>query len=105
MAVLTIETTGKMSIEDYSLRVIQKWGGGFKKNYGLVYTLAIKDRAMRFEVGTGLEELFTDTVIRSGIERLPGHLRDKDYDGAMNALIDFVEEKTAGQKFGASKKK
>jgi uncharacterized protein len=48
-------------IEDYSMRVAERWGIGTKgKDNGVLVTVAVEDRAVRIEVGGGLEGALTD---------------------------------------------
>ena len=60
--ILTVETTGGIPIEDFSIDLAHnKWKLGQKgKDNGLLFTLAVKDRTYRFEVGYGLEGFITD---------------------------------------------
>jgi len=56
--VLTVETTGELPIEQFSLKLARKWKLGQKgKDNGLLFVIAIKDKRYRFEVGYGLEHL------------------------------------------------
>ena len=53
--ILTIDTTGGLPIEQFSIELLDKWKLGKKgKDTGLLFTFALKDRAARFEVGYGL---------------------------------------------------
>jgi len=63
--VLTVETTGGVPIEDFSIDLAHnKWKLGQKgKDTGLLFTLAVKDRTYRFEVGYGLEGFITDRFV------------------------------------------
>jgi uncharacterized protein len=60
--ILTVQTTGGIPIEDFSINLAHnQWKLGQKgKDNGLLFTLAVKDRAYRFEVGYGLEGFITD---------------------------------------------
>jgi uncharacterized protein len=52
-------------IEDYSIRVAEKWRIGTKgKDNGLLVTVAVQDRAWRIEVGGGLEGEIPDALAR-----------------------------------------
>jgi uncharacterized protein len=52
-------------IEDYSIRVAEKWKIGTKgRDNGLLVTLAVQDRAWRIEVGGGLEGEIPDALAR-----------------------------------------
>jgi uncharacterized protein len=59
--ILTIDTTGGLPIEQFSIELLDKWKLGKKgKDTGLLFTFALKDRAARFEVAYGLEGFITD---------------------------------------------
>lgn len=70
IAVLTIPSLEGESLEDYSIRVAEKWQIGQKgKDSGVILVIAAKDRKLRIEVGYGLEDRITDAqssrIIRS----------------------------------------
>lgn len=61
LAVLTVDTTGDDSIEEYATRVFDAWKLGDKqRDDGLLLVMAKTDRTVRIEVGYGLEGDFTD---------------------------------------------
>jgi uncharacterized protein len=61
--ILTIETTGGLPIEQFSIELLDKWKLGQKgKDNGVLFTLALKDRAYRFDIGYGLEGVITDAA-------------------------------------------
>ena len=61
IAVLVVGTTGDETIEHYATRTFNSWGiGKADKNNGVLLLVAIDDRALRIEVGTGLEKTLTD---------------------------------------------
>jgi len=60
IAVLVVQTTGDETIEHYATRTFNSWGiGKADKNNGVLLLVAIDDRALRIEVGTGLEKILT----------------------------------------------
>ena len=67
VAVVTVDTTQPEAIEQYAVRLFKKWGIGQKgKDNGVLFLIANKDRALRIEVGYGLEGVLTDAIC-SGI--------------------------------------
>jgi len=61
IAVLVVRTTGDETIEHYATRTFNSWGiGRADKNNGVLLLVAIDDRALRIEVGAGLEKTLTD---------------------------------------------
>jgi len=61
IAVLTIPSLEGDSLEDFSIRVAEKWGIGQKgKDNGAILIISKNDRKIRIEVGYGLEGTLTD---------------------------------------------
>ena len=61
IAILTVDTTGDMSIEEFAVETFEKNGIGKKDiDNGLLIVAAIQDRKWRFEVGYGLEGILND---------------------------------------------
>lgn len=96
MAVLIVPSTKPEPIEDYTIRVAERWGGGDAERHdGVLFVLAVKDRRMRLEIGAGLESVIPDGLAATGIQGLPPFLRDGDVAGALHHIVDFVQLKTA----------
>jgi len=69
VAVLIIDTTEPFDIETYAVKLFEKWGIGRKeKDNGVLLLIAIKDRALRIEVGYGLEGAIPDAIAKIVIE-------------------------------------
>lgn len=63
VAVLIVPTTKPETIERYSIRVVDQWKLGRKGvDDGVLLLIAIQDRAIRIEVGYGLEGAITDAL-------------------------------------------
>lgn len=61
IAVLTVESIGDTTIEEYANRAYRKYGLGTKENdNGVLLILAMKDKKVRIEVGYGLEGIIPD---------------------------------------------
>jgi uncharacterized protein len=61
IAVVTVDSTQPLTIEDYAVKLFQRFGIGQKgKDNGILLLVAYKDRRMRIEVGYGLEGAVTD---------------------------------------------
>ena len=61
MAVLTINSLEGNNIENYSIKVAEKWKlGQEKEDNGALLLVSIGDRQLRIETGYGLEALLTD---------------------------------------------
>jgi len=89
IAILIINTLEGESIEEYSLRVAEKWQLGQKdKDNGVLLLIAVDDHKMRIEVGEGLEGVLTDAlssrIIRN--EMAPAFRRADFDEGVTNAI-------------------
>ena len=63
IVVLTIKSLEGESLEDFSMRVAEKWGIGQKgKDNGAILLISKNDRKLRIEVGYGLEGSLTDLI-------------------------------------------
>jgi uncharacterized protein len=61
VAVVTVDSTEPLSLEEYSVNLYKRFGIGQKgKDNGVLLLVAYKDRHMRIEVGYGLEGAVTD---------------------------------------------
>jgi uncharacterized protein len=70
VVVVTLRSLQGLPIEDFGYRLGRAWGIGEKgKNTGALLVVAPSERAVRIEVGYGLEGLLTDALSRSIIER------------------------------------
>jgi|KBSSwiStaDraftv2_1062776.scaffolds.fasta_scaffold411528_1 uncharacterized protein len=90
IAVLITGTTFPEPVEAFSIRVADAWKIGRKAvNDGVLIVVAKSDRAMRLEVGYGLEGAIPDAVAKRLIDEvfIPGFRDGKFYEG-LNAGID-----------------
>lgn len=63
LAVLTVESLGGLTVEDYSMRVVEAWRlGRADADDGLLLLIARRDRKIRIEVGHGLEGVVPDAI-------------------------------------------
>lgn len=96
IAILIIPSLAGESIEDYTLRVAEKWKLGQQdKDNGVLLLIAIDDRKMRIEVGEGLEGVLPDAISNRIIRNeMAPNFRRNDYDAgvtsAINAMISAI---------------
>jgi uncharacterized protein len=90
LAVLLVPTTAPEAIEQYALRVAEQWKIGRKKvDDGAILVIAKDDRALRIEVGYGLEGVLNDaTASRIIREIIAPRFREGDFYGGINAGLD-----------------
>lgn len=94
LAVLVVPTTGQESIEQYATRVFARWKLGRKdENDGVLVLVALKDRKMRIEVGTGLEGAITDIQAAAIIDReMAPRFRNGDYAAGLQAAVRALSQ-------------
>lgn len=99
IAVLIVASTGEDSIEAYATRVFEQWKLGRKGvDDGILLLVAKDDRALRIEVGYGLEGAVTDVqaarIIR---ERITPAFREGDFFGGIQAGTDALSGLVRGE--------
>ncbi|MFI4940598.1 MAG: TPM domain-containing protein, partial [Burkholderiales bacterium] len=99
IAVLIVGSTAPEAIEQYSLRVVEQWKLGRKKvDDGALLIVAKDDRAMRIEVGYGLEGALNDAVCKRIIsEVITPPFRQGDFYGGISAGIDSMMSVVNGE--------
>ncbi|MEO8137376.1 MAG: YgcG family protein [Betaproteobacteria bacterium] len=90
IAVLVVPTTEPETIEQYSLRVAEQWKIGRKKvDDGAILVVAKNDRALRIEVGYGLEGALSDATSKRIVsEIITPAFRQGDFNGGISAGVD-----------------
>jgi uncharacterized protein len=89
IAVLVVPTTEPETIEQYGIRVAEQWKIGRKGvDDGAILVVAMKDRALRIEVGYGLEGTLPDAVAKRIIEEhVVPRFKQGDYFGGIDAGV------------------
>jgi uncharacterized protein len=85
IAVAVVDSTGNATPENYSIDLARSWGIGDKeKDNGVLLLIALEDRTLRIEVGSGVEGELTDVTAGRIVDSvmLP-RLRANDVDGAV----------------------
>lgn len=90
LALLMVPTTAPETVEQYALRVAEQWKLGRKGvDDGVLLLVAKNDRAMRAEVGYGLEGALNDATAKRVIsEVIAPRFREGDFYGGINAGLD-----------------
>jgi len=106
IAVLMVPSTAPEPIEQYSLRVVEQWKLGRKKvDDGALLIVAKNDRALRIEVGYGLEGALNDaTAKRIVSDIIAPRFRDGDFYGGVNAGVGAMMGVIEGEPLPAPKK-
>jgi uncharacterized protein len=89
VAVLMVATTAPEAIEQYSIRVAAAWKlGRAEVDDGALLLVARDHRALRIEVGYGLEGALTDATSRRIIDEIIiPYFRDGDFAGGIDAGV------------------
>jgi len=92
VVVLIVHSTAPETIEQFALRVAEEWKPGRKNvDDGAILVVAKDDRALRIEVGYGLEGALTDADSKRIIsEIIVPRFRQGDYYGGITAGVDRI---------------
>lgn len=94
LAVLIVPTTQPESIEQYGIRVVEAWKLGRKNvDDGALLLVAKDDRALRIEVGYGLEGVLNDATAHRIIDEVivPRFKRGDYYSGIESGLAAMMQ--------------
>ena len=92
LAVLIVPTSAPETIEQYALRVAEQWKLGRKKvDDGAILVVAKDDRALRIEVGYGLEGALNDATSKRIIsETITPRFKQGDFNGGITAGVNQI---------------
>jgi len=93
IVIVTIDTVAPLSIEEYAVKLFEKWGIGKKgKDNGVLLLVAQEDRTVRIETGYGLEGALPDAICNRIIyNQIIPKFKDGDYSaGIFNGFIDIA---------------
>jgi len=99
IAVLIIKSLEGESLEEYSLRVAEKWQIGQKsKDNGVLLFIAMNERIMRIETGYGLEGTLTDAMSsRINRNEIAPRFREGNYDEGVKAGVLAIIQVIKGE--------
>lgn len=92
VAVLLVPTTAPETIEEYGIRVAEQWKLGRKGvDDGVLLLVAVEDRALRIEVGYGLEGVLPDAIAKRIVaDVITPYFRQGDYAGGLQAGVERI---------------
>lgn len=92
VVVLMVPTTKPEEIEQFAIRVADKWKIGRKKvDDGVILLIAKNDRAVRIEVGYGLEGALTDALSKRIIDgAIIPRFKQQDFYGGISAAVEQI---------------
>lgn len=95
IAVAVIDNLKGLTIEDYAVRLFEKWGIGKKdKDNGVLLLVSMDERELRIEVGYGLEDVITDIEAKNIIDDvIVPRFKENNYDsGIYNGVVAIVNK-------------
>ncbi len=98
IAVVTVEDLQETTIEDYAVRLFEKWQiGKAGKDNGVLLLIAESERQIRIEVGYGLEPTLTDAEAYGIISRkISPAFKEGDYDEGVRSGVDEIIKGLSG---------
>jgi len=98
VVVLTVPTVGDASVEEYAVKVFERWKLGQKgKDNGVLVVVAPQDRKMRIEVGYGLEDTLPDGAAGDIIRKwMTPAFKAGDYDKGIEDGVAAIVAKLEG---------
>jgi len=98
VVVVTVPTLDGEPVEDYAIKVGETWKLGRKGvDDGVVFLIARDERALRLEVGYGLESRLPDIIGKRIIDELVvPRFRDGDFAGGVEAGLGSIEKAVRG---------
>jgi uncharacterized protein len=103
IVVVTIPGLQGDTIEGFAEKLFQEWGIGKEgKDNGALLLVAVEDRAVRIEVGYGLEGMLTDAQSSQIINRviIPAFQKE-DYNGGISQAVDLILPALGGEEGAA----
>ncbi|MEM5948472.1 TPM domain-containing protein [Spirochaetia bacterium 38H-sp] len=92
LVILTISSLDGEAIEDFSIRLAERWKIGQKdRDNGIIFLVAVNDRQARIEVGYGLEAVLTDAYSSAILnDYVFPHFKSGDYDAGIIAGVSQI---------------
>ena len=95
---LIVDSLEDEYIENYSIKVVDKWKlGTKKKDKGILFLIAIKERKMRIEVGRGLEGSITDAMSGRILSMVKPYFKNKDYGTGIVLGLSAIASASGGE--------
>lgn len=99
IAVAIFKSLEEENLEDFSIRLAEKWKIGTRgRDNGVILLIFLEDRKLRIEVGYGLEGALTDAIASSIIRNdIAPRFRLGDYYGGIESGVERIMEATTGE--------
>ena len=101
-ALVTLPTIEGQPVEDFSMRLAEKWKiGDSKRDDGLILLVVSQDRVMRIEVGYGLEGAIPDALAARIVRnQLTPAFRAGQFEQGINAAFGTLMKAAEGESVG-----
>ncbi len=91
IAVVTVKSLKGLEIEEYSIKLAEKWKVGKKgKDNGIIFLIAPKERKMRIEVGYGLEGDMPDLKAKDIIDDVGPYFKQGDFPEGITLGVNSI---------------
>ena len=99
VVVVTFPSLEGESLEDFSIRLAEKWKIGQKgKDNGVIFLIFRDDRKMRIEVGYGLEGVLTDATSGAILNQIVRpRFREGKFDEGISEGVQAIIQATRGE--------
>lgn len=99
IAIVTLKTTGGYEISEVALKILRDWGIGTKeKNNGILLLVAVEDRKIRIETGSGMEGAVPDAIANRIIDQIISpNFREGHYYEGLDESVDKIIQAAAGE--------
>jgi uncharacterized protein len=99
VAVLTVASLGGETVEDVSMQVVETWKlGRAEQDDGVLLLIAKDDRALRIEVGYGLEGALPDARARRIIDNvIVPQFKAGDFNAGVEAGVEEIAKAIRGE--------
>jgi uncharacterized protein len=97
--VVTLPNLQGDTIEEFAIRLAEKWKPGQKgRDNGVILLISKEDRKVRIEVGYGLEGVLTDALSKDIIQNeIIPNFKTQDYDQGVLSAVSAIEKATRGE--------
>lgn len=98
IAIVIVPNLQGEAIEDVGLLIGRTWGVGSTKDNGILLLVSYEDRAVRIDVGYGLEGAVPDLVAKGIIETdIVPAFRDGKYADGMQSAVESLQRHIGGE--------
>lgn len=93
--VAVVRTLGDRSVEEYAVKLFEKWGVGSEgRDDGALVLISVGERKVRLEIGYGLEGDIPDAAAGRIIrDDMAPRLKAGDWSGGVNVALDKMAER------------